>query len=67
MRTGNPPDELEVLLVFRVLRAGYRVALLRLVLCDFYHQWAVGICFYVAHRYDGFIFYSIHPNSTLIV
>jgi hypothetical protein len=22
MRTGNPPDELEVLLVFRVLRAG---------------------------------------------
>ena len=31
MRTGNPPDELEVLLIFRVLRAGYRVVLLRLV------------------------------------
>ena len=30
MRTGNPPGELEVLLVFRVLRAGYRVVLLRL-------------------------------------
>jgi len=32
MRTGNPPDELEVLVIFRVLRAGYRVVLLRLVL-----------------------------------
>jgi len=31
MRTGNPPDELEVLVIFRVLRAGYRVVLLRLV------------------------------------
>jgi hypothetical protein len=31
MRTGNPPDELEkVLVIFRVLRAGYRVVLLRL-------------------------------------
>jgi hypothetical protein len=25
MRTGNPPVELEVLLIFRVLRAGYWV------------------------------------------
>ena len=30
MRTGNPPDELEVLVLFRVLRADYRVVLLRL-------------------------------------
>ncbi len=30
MRTGNPPDELEVLLIFRVLRAGYRIVSLRL-------------------------------------
>ena len=35
MRTGNPPDELEVLVVFRVFRAGYRVVLLRLVLASF--------------------------------
>jgi len=31
VRTGNPPDESEVLVIFRVLRAGYRVDLLRLV------------------------------------
>ena len=31
MRTGNPPDVFEVLLIFRVLRADYRVVLLRLV------------------------------------
>jgi len=31
MRTGNPPVWFGVLVVFRVLRAGYRVVLLRLV------------------------------------